>query len=350
MTSMSSTDTTSRTAVSAYPQLLPLNQVDHFYLGGKRISALRGGAVTSAERRPEEWIGSMTAMTSAPERGRSRLADGTLLSDAVTTDPESWLGAEHVKAYGPSTEVLVKLLDAGQRLPVHLHPDRAFARRHLGLPHGKTEAWIVLDADAGAGVRLGFADTMRLADVRALVDRQDGAALVESLRPLEVRPGDGVLVPAGVPHAIDAGVFILELQEPTDLSILLEWTGFAIDGRADGHLGLGYDVALRALRLDALDDGELAGLIRRGERPDLLPGAADPYFRAERVRAGSRVEPGFVIALATGGTGELRTGSGDTLALRRGDAAVIPHAAGAWWLDGGVEVIACRPPRPGAAP
>jgi mannose-6-phosphate isomerase len=288
-------------------------------------------------------------MASDPERGRSRLADGTLLYDAVTSDPESWLGADHVKAYGPSTELLVKLLDAGQRLPVHLHPDRAFAGRHLGLPHGKTEAWIVLDADPGARVRLGFARTMRLADVRALVDKQDSTALVESLRALPVRPGDGVLVPAGVPHCIDAGVFVLELQEPTDLSILLEWAGFAIDGREYGHLGLGFDVALDALRLDALDDSELDRLVRHGTRTELLPAAADPYFRADRVRAGTRIEPGFVVALVTGGTGELRTGSGDRLDLGRGDAAVIPYAAGGWWLDGTVEVIACRPPRPGTA-
>jgi mannose-6-phosphate isomerase len=331
--------------VSAYPQLLPLNQVDHFYLGGQRISDLRGTGGTSAKRRPEEWI---TAMASAPENGRSRLADGTLLYDAVTDDPESWLGAQHVKAYGPSTELLVKLLDAGQRLPVHLHPDRAFARRHLGLPHGKTEAWIVLEADAGAGVRLGFADTIRPADIAALVDKQDTAALVESLRPLPVRPGDGVLVPAGVPHSIDAGVFVLELQEPTDLSILLEWTGFAIDGREYGHLGLGFDVALQALRLDPLDEDELDNLVLHGERVNLLPAAADPYFRADRVRAGDRMPPGFAVARATGGAGELRTGSGDRLDLKRGDAAVIPYFAGGWQLDGTVDVIACRPPRPGA--
>jgi mannose-6-phosphate isomerase len=289
-------------------------------------------------------------MSSAPERGRSRLADGTLLSDAVTNDPESWLGAAHVAAFGPSTELLVKLLDAGQRLPVHLHPDRAFARRHLGLPHGKTEAWIVLEAGPGAEVRVGFADTMRPAEVRALVDKQDTGALVESLRPLAVRPGDGVLVPAGVPHAIDAGIFVLELQEPTDLSILLEWAGFAIDGREDGHLGLGFDVALEALRLHALDEVELDRLVLRGERTNLLPTAADPYFRADRVRAGTRVEPGFVVAVVTGGTGVLHTESGDRLDLERGDAVVVPYSAGGWWLDGTVDVIACRPPRPGAAP
>jgi hypothetical protein len=40
--------------------------------------------------------------------------------------------------------VLVKLLDAGERLPVHAHPDRAFALRHLDCRNGKTEAWVVV--------------------------------------------------------------------------------------------------------------------------------------------------------------------------------------------------------------
>ena len=43
-----------------------------------------------------------------------------------------------------------------------------------------------------------------------------------SLRRTEVAAGDAILVPAGVPHAIDSGIFVLELQEPTDLSALLE--------------------------------------------------------------------------------------------------------------------------------
>ncbi|HEY9523170.1 MAG TPA: mannose-6-phosphate isomerase, partial [Thermopolyspora sp.] len=141
---------------SPLPSLLPMNQVTHFYRGGDRIAAWRRDGRAGGPYRPEEWIGSMTTMTSEPEKGLSRLSDGTLLRDAVLAAPERWLGPAHVAAYGASTEVLVKLLDAGQRLPVHLHPDRAFARRHLGLRHGKTEAWIVLGVTGDARVRLGF--------------------------------------------------------------------------------------------------------------------------------------------------------------------------------------------------
>ncbi|MEV5409358.1 mannose-6-phosphate isomerase [Thermopolyspora sp. NPDC052614] len=348
-----------------------MNQVEHFYPGGDRIAALRGQGAPGGPRRPEKWIASMTTMTSQTERGLSRLPDGTRLRDAVAADPVGWLGPEHAARFGASTELLVKLLDPGGRLPVHLHPDRAFARRHLGLPHGKTEAWIVLGVDPGARVRLGFAEPVRLPEVRALVDAGDAAGLLGLMRTLEVRPGDAVLVPAGVPHSIDAGVFLLELQEPSDLSILLEADGLDLDPHREGHLGLGFDVALTALRLDALGEDELGTLVVPGERlhasgqADLLPVAASPYFRAHRLRAGGAgspdgpvIDPGFAVLLVVGGAGRLVPDAGEEVPLRRGDAVVVPYACGRWRLEGGedtagaaggdvgVEAILCRPPSP----
>jgi mannose-6-phosphate isomerase len=339
------------------PQILPFNLVEHFYEGGERIGALRGVQLGPGPLyRPEEWIASMTTMSGATERGLSPLQDRTLLRDAVLADPQGWLGQAHVDSYGTSTELLVKLLDAGQRLPVHAHPDRAFARRHLGMSHGKTEAWVVLDAPPDARVRLGLAESMCTADVRALVESQDSAALVGALRALPVRPGDAVLIPAGLPHCIDAGVFVLELQEPTDLSILLEWDGFAVEGRRDGHLGLGFDVAIQALRLSALEEAELDRLVVPAEETatdagmvDLLPAAAAPFFRAHRVwsvRSGPTVEAGFAVVLVTEGTGRLVAEFAAALEVTRGEAAVIPWSAGDWRFEGVIEAIVCRPPTP----
>src|SRR5262245_8187205 len=344
--------------VTAAPTLLPANQVEHFYRGGDRIATLRGAGAPGGPNRPEEWIASMPTMTSSSTKGLSLLPGGVSLYDAVVSDPVSWLGQAHVDGYGASTELLVKLLDAGQRLPVHLHPDRAFSRRHLGLHHGKTEAWIILDVAQDAKVRLGFTDAMRLPDVRRMVDAADSASLLASLRAVAVRAGDAVLVPAGIPHSIDKGVFLLELQEPTDLSILLEAEDLPLDLRRDGHLGLGWDVALEALRLDALGESDLDGLVVRADGPDgsgaaglarLLPVAADPYFRADRLRAngaGPVVDPGFAVVLVTRGSGRLMTDAGDELELGRGDAAVVPFRAGSWWIDGSADAIVCRPPIP----
>jgi mannose-6-phosphate isomerase len=97
------------------------------------------------------------------------------------------------------------LLDPDQRLPVHYHPNKSFAKQHLGLDHGKTEAWIILEAPAGSGVGLGFKEAQNKEDLLKLVRSQDSAALLASLRRAEVSVGDAILVPAGVAHAIDAG-------------------------------------------------------------------------------------------------------------------------------------------------
>src|SRR5262249_23454327 len=155
--------------------------------------------------------------------------------------------------------------------------------------------------------------------------------------------------------AIGEGIFLVELQEPTDLSILMEWTGFAIDGERDGHLGLGFDVALQSARRTTVSNEELAGLRRTTSsapepapgRRTRLPPAADGFFRAERLppapTAAVTLEPGFSILVVVDGSGELVTEDGSA-AIGRGDALLIPHAAGAAELGGPVDVIRCLPP------
>ena len=345
------TDDRDATRSALPPVLLPTNQFPHFYRGGDRIGALRGGP--GGPMRPEEWIGStvpgfgeeLSGLT-----GLSGLPDGRLLRDAVADDPERWLGPDHLTAFGRSSELLVKLLDPDQRLPVHFHPNKAFAKRHLALDHGKTEAWIVLEAPPGAGVGLGFTDAMTKAQVLDMVERRDSTGLLASLRRQDVAAGDTVLVPAGLPHAIDAGVLVLELQEPTDLSALLEWEGFAVDGEKDGHLGLGFPTVLDALRLDPLGLDELAGLVRRpglagGAPRSLLTARADGYFRAELLPRAGAVDRGFAVGLVLDGDGEVRTEDGGAIAVRRGSAFVVPWSAGRWEVPG-AETVACRPPLP----
>jgi mannose-6-phosphate isomerase len=163
----------------------------------------------------------------------------------VATDPEEFLGRDHADAHGDSPALLVKLLHAGEHLPVHCHPDRDFARRHLGCPRGKTEAWIVAGTEGpDPVVHLGFREPMDPRRLAKLVAGQRVEPLLASLKVVPVAAGDTVLVPAGLPHTIGQGVLLAELQEPTDLSVLLEWEGFAVDGPTQGHLGLGFELAL----------------------------------------------------------------------------------------------------------
>jgi mannose-6-phosphate isomerase len=340
------------------PTLLPCNQFDHFYRGGDRIGALRHGP--GGPNRPEEWIGSTTARFGLAPQGFSVLPDGRLLIEAVEADPQAWLGPDHVARYGNSTEVLIKLLDLDQRLPVHLHPNREFARTHLGLAHGKTEAWYVIDAPEGAQVGVGFAENMTLDHVSAWVNERDSDALMGALRSRVVKQGDAMLVPSGLPHTVQAGVFVLELQEPTDLSILLEWQGFAVDGMKDGHLDLGFDTALQAVDLSAISESDQDRLVVTSEMisgaglSSVMPAAADSYFRAHHFTAGDgpiSIDAGFAVVLVLGGTGVLRTGDG-ALEVAKGDVVLVPFAAGEYTLhslgDEALVGVVCRPPAPDA--
>jgi mannose-6-phosphate isomerase len=331
---------------STTPSKLPSNQFDHFYRGGNRIGTLRHGP--GGPMRPEEWIGSITTRFGEAEQGLSHLSDGTLLRDAIKNDSDGWLGADHVKNFGLSTEILIKLLDPDQRLPVHYHPNKAFAKTHLGLDHGKTEAWIILEAPTGSGVGLGFNQKQNKEDILQLVRAQDSAALLASLRRTEVQVGDAVLVPAGVAHAIDAGIFVLELQEPTDLSALLEWEGFAVDGIKDGHLGLGFETVTDALMLDPLTDSEFDSLITHnvfsgGSLRSVLPLKSDGYFRAHLAPGSGDFPAGFAVALVLDGSGAISFTNAPEMAITKGDAVVIPHSAGAFTFSGANAII-CRPP------
>jgi mannose-6-phosphate isomerase len=298
--------------------------------------------------RPEEWIGSTTTRFGESEQGLSRLPDGRFLKDAISADPEKWLGKEHLDNFGLSIEVLVKLLDPDQRLPVHFHPNKAFSKQHLGLDHGKTEAWIILEAPTGAGVGLGFTAQQNKDDLLELVKNQDSPALLASLRRAEVSVGDAILVPAGVAHAIDSGIFVLELQEPTDLSALLEWEGFAVDGIKDGHLGLGFDTVTDALKLDPLTESEFDSLVIRDvfaskTISSILPLKADGYFRAHLAPGTGDIEQGFAIALVLSGSGSITFENAPEMEITQGDALVIPRVSGRYSVSG-AHVIICRPP------
>jgi mannose-6-phosphate isomerase len=334
------------------------NQLQRFYQGGAEIAGFRG--LGAAADGPEDWVASTTTAFGEQQAGLSRLPDGRMLADAVGQQPEWFLGPEHVAVYGADTGLLVKLLDAGQRLPVHCHPDQAYSRANLGCPHGKTEAWVVLrTSTADACVYLGFRDDIPAEVLAGWVAAQDVPALVGALHRVPVAPGDSVLVPAGTPHAIGPGVFLAELQEPTDFSILLEWSGFLDDGTELGSLGLGYARALSAVDRSGWRPERLAGACQRPASAGadgvtrLLPPAADPFFRAELLQPGPDLElpAGYAVWIVARGTGDLATEHGGTLPLRRGMTVLVPHADGAAQLTGDVQVIRCLPPTssPGAA-
>jgi mannose-6-phosphate isomerase len=276
------------------------------------------------------------------------------LRDAVGSDPRGFLGPEHVERHGAETMLLVKLLDTAERLFVHLHPDDAFAAARLNEPRGKTEAWIIVAVEEGAEgaegyAALGFTREVSSDEAARWFAEQDVDGMLAAMHRVPLSPGDTLLVPAGVPHAIGPGVTLVELQQPQDLSILLEYAGYGLTEQ-DALIGLDVGSALEALDRRAWSAEDLRGLSApaRPVRPGVtavFPPSAERFFRAERITApdAERLEPGFSIVVVTGGAGGFAWDGGE-LAVRAGDVALIPYGAGAVRLLGDFEAIRARPP------
>ncbi|HEX3815098.1 MAG TPA: mannose-6-phosphate isomerase, partial [Mycobacteriales bacterium] len=222
-----------------------------------------------------------------------------------------------------------------------------FATDHLASPYGKTEAWLIVDAGPDATVHLGFSRDIEAGQLAAWCQDQEADAMLAATNEVGVAPGDTILVPAGLPHAIGSGILLVELQEPTDFSIFLEWKGFDLDGPVEGHLGLGYDVALQCVNRWATGPDRL-DVLRSGREDLAFPAESDTFFRAERIspRPKVRLEAGYGVLIVLDGTGELRWSEGSgSLPLTRGDTVLLPYAAGPVEVSGdGLTAIRARPP------
>lgn len=337
---------------------MPDNRVPVYYAGGEAIDRFR--AEPGRRRGPEDWVASMCTLPPGigsarhDGAGLSTTADGTALIDLVHADPVGWLGSVLAARFGGDSGLLVKLLDAGERLPVHCHPTRAFGGDHLGSLFGKTEGWIIMDAVPGARVWLGMSDDIDRATLRDWIERQDATSMLAAMNEIEVAVGQVVFVPAGLPHTIGPGVMLTELQEPTAFSVLAEYEAFDVT-EAQATLGFGWDVALDCFDLSGYGRDRLSALFpdsveqsatTGGAVFDLFPPAAEEFFSARLVRCSGVVElpdPSFSVVVVIDGSGSLCWDDG-AATVTRGETWVVPHGAGTTSFSGDIEAIVCLPP------
>lgn len=334
------------------PILLGPNQpLARPYRGGAGIARFRGTAHLD-EFTPEDFVGSTTEVHAGGGVGLSRLPDGTLLRDAIAHDPVGFLGDEHVRRFGADTLLLLKLLDTGERLFVHFHPDDAFARSQMSAPRGKTEAWIVIALAEGVDghAHLGFNRPVSEVEVEHWFREQDVPDLLGAMNRVPLAVGDTLLVPAGTAHAIGAGITLVELQQPSDLSILLEYSGFPGLDAGSALLGLDERVALSGLDRRASDPERLGVLKESREIDDegrqrLFPREAEAFFRAERLIVSGRclLAAEFSLLVVEAGAGSLEWGD-DALPLSAGTTVLIPHGAGEVAVTGDLRALRARGP------
>lgn len=236
------------------------------YIGGRLIDELHGNKNAQDSNFPEEWLMStVTARNAGRENnieGLSITEYGISLKELIDKFPVKLLGERHYKTYGNIPGVLVKLLDSAERLTVQVHPTREKAKELFNSEYGKTECWYILncrhDTEEKACIYLGFKEGVTREKWKKCFDEQDINAMLNMLHRFEVKPGETYLIKGGVPHAIGAGCFLTEIQEPTDYTVRTEKTtpsGLVINDFMC-HQGLGFDRMFDCFDYNSMTDTE----------------------------------------------------------------------------------------------
>jgi len=111
----------------------------------------------------------------------------------------------------PRFPLLIKILDAQEKLSLQVHPPENIARRLGGEP--KSEFWYVAAADANAELFLGFCEPMTHGKFQ---ERLSDGTVIDHVHRIGVHTGDAIFLPAGRVHAVGAGNLLIEIQQNSD--------------------------------------------------------------------------------------------------------------------------------------
>lgn len=346
------------------------------YTGGKLLEEWQGECQSSDGSFPEEWVASITK---AKNVGRESIANEGLsfidlggqekitLKEVIETNPKAFLGKRHTEVYGSKLAVLVKVLDASERLTIQTHPEKNTAKRLFQSEFGKTEAWMILGGrkvnDCDPYLLMGFKPGITKEKWRQLFEEQDIDGMIASLHQVPLKKDDVFLIEGGVPHAIGEGCFIIEIQEPTDLTLRVEKTtpnGMGIPDLAC-HQGLGFDNMMDCFCYDSYSYEEMINRSKilpktiqegkGGHEIELIGTSSTDRFKMNRIEVKGVFErqrsESFFIVIVVKGHGKLQW-SDQEIAIHQSDQIFIPASVErtVWENLGYTEltVVLCFPP------
>ncbi|HXP34624.1 MAG TPA: type I phosphomannose isomerase catalytic subunit [Chthoniobacterales bacterium] len=204
--------------------------------GGRKFAELFGKHLPPNKRIGESW-----EIVDRPE-AQSIVANGPLKG---ATLHELW-SQHRQEIFGnlpnsPRFPLLIKLLDAQEKLSLQVHPPEKIATRLGGEP--KTECWYVASAEPSAELFVGFKKSITREEFEKSLRAGSAADYVHTIR---VQDGDAMFLPAGRFHAVGAGNVLAEIQQNSDTTYrVFDWN--RVDRSTDKPRRLHVDQALESI-------------------------------------------------------------------------------------------------------
>ena len=328
--------------------LLGPNRVWRSYTGGRVLDQLEGKKNPEDTHFPEDWIASTTR---AVNKGREDITEG--LTDIILNNqkvylhslferyPTELLGKNHFNKYGANTQFLLKFLDSAIRLHIQAHPTIQFAQQFLNSNSGKTEAYVILgirEEMKNPYIYLGFQKIAVREVFKRIIEKQEIDQLLSYFEKIPVHVGDVFIVPGGLPHAIGEGVFMIEIMEPTDFVVRLEFEcGGYVLPEESRFMGKGIDFALNMINFGLLPGEEvrkkhfctprLFQQQKGGKEEILIDSENTPCFSVHRLSVREtffKSSGSFYTGIVTKGAGLVKT-KNEQRTLKRGDKFFIPY-------------------------
>ncbi len=348
---------------------LPPNRVWRTYIGGKSLDELSGENSPSDSHFPEDWIASLvTAVNPGREHfldeGLSSISvegNTTLLKDLIENYPEEILGKKHIEKFGLSTSFLIKFLDSAIRLHIQCHPTIPFAKQFLNSNFGKTEGYYILgtrdDVDTPF-IYLGFQNPPSKEKLKDAIEKQDIEFLESCFEKIPVKKGDTFYVPGGLPHAIGEGVFMIEILEPTDLVVRIEFekAGYTLPESAR-FMNRGIDFALsmfdytpipiEKVKSEYFIKERLLGDYGSAKEFKLFDKTITDCFRMNKLQVEgifTLKKESFYILIVTDGEGQICSGE-EKYHVKFGDKFLVPAATEIVEIitDSALEIVLAMP-------
>lgn len=287
--------------------------------GGTKICEYKGISHPASDI-GESWeISVVPGQESVVERGEYA---GISLSRLIEMFGDDILGKRVAQKYNGKFPLLIKFIDAHDKLSVQVHPDDTLAMKRHGT-HGKSELWYIISAAPGAKIYVGLKEKLSPEDFSKRV--KDGS-FIDALAESDSQEGDVFFLPAGRVHAIGAGNLLVEIQQSSDITYRI----YDYDRRdKNGNLRqLHIDEALDAIDYTIKDNYKNPPLPDQAKESELIKFEhfTTRLYRIEETREIPTDPESFTVIICIKGEITIKCRDGEET-LRAGHTALIPAVA-----------------------